>query len=132
MTSDIDPRYNCIAYAAGETHRRWWPIFHPDYYWPPGAPKINSIASFVAAFQTLGYVECVDGTFEKGFEKVAFYALNGVPTHAARQIGSGKWVSKLGDGFDIQHLPDAVSSGIYGQIEKYMKRPIPAPSKGNK
>jgi hypothetical protein len=78
----------------------------------------------VAAFETSGYVECVDRSFEAGFEKVASYTLNGQPTHASRQRAAGKWVSKLGDGYDVEHTEDAVSSGIYGKIEKYMKRPV--------
>jgi hypothetical protein len=124
ITSDADPQYNCVAFAAGVTNRKWWPLFQPDFYWPPGAPKINSIGSFVTAFSTLGYVECEDGSFEEGFEKVAFYVRNGQPTHAARQVGPGRWKSKLGDWYDIEHTNDAVSSGHYGQIEKYMKRPL--------
>ncbi len=122
VTSDEDSQYNCIAFAAGVTTRKWWPAFHPDYYWPPKAPRINAIASFVKAFEMLGYEECDDGTYEDGFEKVAFYTRDGVPTHAARQIGPGKWQSKLGDWYDIEHAVDAVSSGDYGKITKYMKR----------
>lgn len=125
VASDDDPQYNCVAFAAGVTNRKWWPVFHPDFYWPPHAPKINSITSFVAAFSTLGYVECDDGAVEKGFEKVAFYVRDGQPTHAARQMINGKWKSKLGDWYDIEHTEDAVSSGDYGKIEKYMKRPLP-------
>jgi hypothetical protein len=122
VTSDADPLYNCVAFAAGVTTQKWWPAFHPDYYWPPAAPRINTIASFLKAFETLGYEECPNGTYEAGYEKVAFYELNGQPKHAARQLGANKWQSKLGDWFDIEHEPDAVSSGDYGQIAKYMKR----------
>jgi hypothetical protein len=123
VTSDRDARYNCVAFAAGETTRKWWPVFHPDAYWPAEAPRINAIASFVAAFATLGYEECDDGRIEAGFEKVAFYALSGQPKHAARQLPSGKWQSKLGDWYDIEHDRDAISDGDYGQIVKFMKRP---------
>jgi hypothetical protein len=127
VTSDDDPLYNCIAFAAGITTQKWWPIFHPDFYWPPQAPRINAIGSFVAAFATLGYEECSDGSYEDGYEKVAFYQRNGLPTHAARQIGPGKWQSKLGNWYDIEHSDDAVSSGDYGQITKYLRRRKPNP-----
>jgi hypothetical protein len=122
VTSDSDPLYNCVAFAAGETTRKWWPAFHPDYYWPSGAPRINTINSFVTAFKTLGYVECSYGKHEGGHEKVAFYAKDGLPTHAARQLGPNKWQSKLGDWYDIEHDDNAVSSGDYGRVVKYMKR----------
>ena len=125
VTSDDDPSYNCVAFAAGEMNRKWWPVFHPDFYWPSNAPKINSITSFVAAFSSLGYVECNDGAVEEGFEKVAFYVREGQPTHASHQMPNGKWKSKLGDWYDIEHAEDAVSSGDYGRIEKYMKRRLP-------
>lgn len=124
VTSDDDPQYNCVAFAAGVTTRKWWPMFHPDFYWPPEAPRINTISSFVKAFETIGYQECDSGTYEEGFEKVAFYARDGVPTHAARQIGHNKWKSKLGNWYDIEHDPDAVSSGEYGKVVKYMKRKV--------
>ena len=41
------------------------------------------------------------------------------------KIGPNKWVSKLGNWYDIEHTPDAVSSGDYGQVAKYMKRRKP-------
>jgi len=124
VTSDSDPQYNCIAYAAGITNRKWWPNFLPDFYWPPDAPKVNSINSFITAFAALGYEVCDDGDYETGFEKVAFYTRNGVPTHAARQIGPNKWQSKLGSWYDIEHQKDAVSSGDYGRMDTFMKRPL--------
>jgi hypothetical protein len=124
VTSDATPFYNCVAYAAGEMNRKWWPVFHPDFYWPPSAPKINSIASFVTAFETLGYAECDDGRLEGGYEKVAFFVRDGQPTHASRQLPGGKWTRKLGDYYDIEHTEHAVSSGDYGKIVKYMKRPV--------
>jgi hypothetical protein len=122
--SDIDTQYNCIAYAAGVTDKKWWPQFHPDYYWPPNAPRVNSLISFIAVFRELGYEVCEDGAYEVGFEKVAFYTRNGVPTHAARQIGPDRWESKLGNWYDIEHTTDAVSSGDYGRMDTFMKRAL--------
>jgi hypothetical protein len=122
VTSDDDPLYNCVAFAAGITTQKWWPGFHPDFYWPSAAPRVNAIESFVKAFETLGYAECNDGTYEDGFEKVAFYTKDGAPKHVALQIGPGKWSSKLGNWYDIEHKADAVSSGDYGKVAKYMKR----------
>jgi hypothetical protein len=111
VTSDSDVQYNCVAFAAGVTNRKWWPDFHPDFYWPPGSPRINTIASFIKAFETLGYESCNDGKYEHGFEKVVFYVKDGLPTHAALQVGRNKWKSKLGNWYDVEHTAEALSGG---------------------
>jgi len=36
--------YNCIAFAAGETHRWWWPM---GAYWPEPAPRDETVDSFI-------------------------------------------------------------------------------------
>jgi hypothetical protein len=129
--SPIDFDYNCIAFAAGETHRFWWPPppapLSGGSYWPPGVAAEETLAAFVAAFESLGYDVCADGSFESAVEKVAIYAKNGVPTHAARQsVAEGKWLSKLGRAYDIAHDdPDGVGGEPgYGDVVVYMQRPI--------
>jgi hypothetical protein len=127
VTSDDDPAYNCIAWAAGEDGRQWWPILF-DAYWPAGVPLALTVDAFMAAFATEGYVQCNDGGFEEGLEKIALYVKNGIPQHAARQVDASKWTSKLGvKGWDIEHQRDAVSSGMYGEIACYLSRPKPTP-----
>ncbi len=55
------PRYNCIAWAAGENHRRWWPADWDTvtFYWPPHLPRQplgkETLENFVRAFESLGY-----------------------------------------------------------------------------
>jgi hypothetical protein len=122
VTSDDDPLYNCIAHAAGANNRRWWPTFRPDGYWPPGVPVVETLDAFIKAFATLGYEVCDDGGFENGFEKVAIFTKDGIPTHAARQIDATNWTSKLGFSYDISHFLDAVGGGPYGAAAKFMKR----------
>ena len=48
---------------------------------------------------------------------MAVYAINNEPTHAARQLASGKWASKMGyDGVDIEHdAVDNVEGPGYGR-----------------
>jgi hypothetical protein len=46
--------------------------------------------AFVEVFRTLGYLPCEDGQFEPDHEKIALYAHQGVPTHAARQLPDGR------------------------------------------
>ena len=38
ITSPRTVAYNCIAWAAGETQRKWWPDKMGVAYWPRGVP----------------------------------------------------------------------------------------------
>lgn len=126
VTSPRDTRYNCIAHAAGDAQRWWWPS--SGVYWPPGVEDEPTIAAFVAAFATLGYEPCASGEMEEGLEKIVLYVKaeedgSLSPTHAARQLPDGNWTSKLGMLEDINHdSPDAVACGIYGTAKYFFAR----------
>lgn len=122
ITSPSSPAYNCIAWAAGETNRWWWPT--PSYYWPERITREATISTFVAVFQSLGYALCDDDRHEDGFEKVAIYVdAAGGPTHAARQLDSGGWTSKLGPEVDIRHVDlKSLESAVYGVVSQILKR----------
>jgi hypothetical protein len=124
--SPPDLRYNCVAWAAGEKHRPWWPIELGGYYWPSGIKKKENLKAFVTAFETLGYRKCgKDARLEAGIEKIAIYTDDGnVPTHAARQLGSGLWTSKCGEEFeDIRHKTLETLEGTeYGRVAVIMRR----------
>jgi hypothetical protein len=122
-TSPADTRYNCIAWAAGRTDQWWWPEDEGD--WPTGSPRERTLEGFTLAFGTLGYVPCTDGSPEPGYEKVVIYALDGLPTHAARQLGDGRWTSKLGPQIDIAHTtPRGVEGPVYGVATVFLRRPV--------
>src|SRR5882762_1106477 len=105
-------RYNCIAWAAGEDHLWWEPDQLKIYYWPPGVPRAYSVEAYIGAFATRRYEVCLDSALEIGYEKIALFAaitpVGPYPTHAARQLPTGSWTSKLGPCEDIEH--DAVDS----------------------
>lgn len=123
VTSPATPAYNCIAWAAGDDTRWWWPASPGGYYWPPNAPKNETPEAFVRAFETLGFEVCADGSVEPGYDKVAIFADLGDVTHAARQLPDGRWTSKLGDSFDIDHdQPDSVGGGLYGEVARFVRR----------
>lgn len=123
VTSDDDAKYNCIAFAAGFTDRRMWPIFHPDFWWPRNVPCVETVSAFVTLFESHGYVICSDGSYEIGKEKIGIWTKkDGTPTHAARQLSNTKWASKLGRWYDIEHQRDAVSDGEYGSPHTFMSR----------
>ncbi len=123
VVNAADPRYNCVAWAAGVTDAVWWPA-DPDAYWPLTTPDELTIAAVIAALGTVGYGSCAHGDFEIEFEKVAVYAKQGIPTHAARQLSDGRWSSKLGRDCLISHAtPGGVEGAVYGTVEAYMRRP---------
>lgn len=125
IESEPTSRYNCIAWAAGNTDRWWWPS-DPAYfsYWPPNVKRIETIQGFVEAFQELGYELGDNENYETGTEKVAIYANdNGEPTHMARQLSSGDWTSKLGHDHDIRHHTlQGLEGETYGHVSTILKR----------
>src|SRR5206468_721215 len=82
--------YNCIAFAAGDETKCWWPDLGGVYYWPNGLPREETVEAFILMFQWLGYEKCEHARYEFGFEKVAIYydpvgnpwTLPKSPTHA--------------------------------------------------
>lgn len=125
VTSPSTPKYNCLAWAAGND-RRWWDP-NPLYYWPPGVPREVSMDAVLQVFEQLGFSICVGGTREDGFEKIAIFARQSqtgrIPTHAARQLDSGGWTSKLGAYEDVFHETlDALNGPCYGEVACFMSR----------
>ncbi len=121
VTSPEDIRYNCIAWSAGDEEHSWWP--DEDSCWPEGVAREETLAAFVAAFGKLGFVPCDGPLLEEAYQKVAIYAdADGIPTHVARQLPSGRWSSKLGQSQDIEHRLEDLGGTLYGQCAFYLKR----------
>jgi hypothetical protein len=127
ITSPADTVYNCIAHAAGVTDNWWWPDPDGFDYWPPGVLRERTVAAFIQAFATLGYLPCADGSVEAGWDKVAIYATYEGPTHAARQLDTGLWSSKLGPDDDIEHALEGLCGTAYGLVVAFLKRPLARP-----
>lgn len=134
-TSSCDPRYNCIAHAAEDCRRKWWPMpeerVNNDRYWPKDAPPEETEEAFIVAFGTRGYEPCDSAELEAGYEKVVLYvsdkatltAPKGTPTHMARQLPCGKWTTKAGDEWDFRHdTLNGVEGKAYGTIKRVMCR----------
>jgi len=116
-------RYNCIAWAGHDTEHWWEPGSH--YFWPvPASESECSVADLVAAFATLGFETCDAGNLEEHFAIYAYEVSE--CTHAARQLPTGCWTSKLGPWELIEHhTPQDVAGGVYGNIFQFMKRSLP-------
>jgi hypothetical protein len=135
IKSPSSPSYQCIAWAACETKRNWWPmdcprdLFPPEAYWPSHLPVADeSVDNFANAFATLGYERCDRFDFEVGYQKVAIYAVfrNGLwnTKHMARQhfLGHG-WLSKIGPSEDIVHPQLSDLEGyLYGTVVQVLRR----------
>jgi hypothetical protein len=81
----------------------WWPF---SWQWPIAFPQDETVAAFVKVYGMHGYSPCVDGSLEPGYEKIALYAIGPAVKNVARQLPGGKWTSKLGMYFDIEHTLD--------------------------
>ena len=125
ITSPRDDGYNCIAWAAGDDRNWWWPSADEEDSWPQGVARVETVAAFRDAFATLGYVACDHDQLEVGYEEIALFALAGAPKHAARQLPTGRWTSKLGWGQDIEHALHDLTGMVYGSVVLVMKRPPP-------
>ncbi len=127
ITSPKTSDYNCFAWAL-HTNDEWYsPVSIAGYYWPPNLSRNAEMTTMLNLFhQEGGFEPCEDGSFEEGFEKIALYFCDGIVTHAARQLSSGRWTSKLGSMEDIEHsleMLEGDSRTGYGKIARYLKRP---------
>jgi hypothetical protein len=128
ITSPASWEYNCIAWAAGIADVWWWPV--PGRFWPPDVPREETLAAFIAALGTRGFSPCATADLELGLEKIVLYATGDIPTHAARQLPSGWWTSKLGPSFDVEHATlEAVAGPVYGDPVTFLSRAIAAAPK---
>lgn len=131
ITSPVTKEYNCIAWAAGDD-TRWWQPFSAlgaaqlgGYYWPDGLDLSRSLENYERAFKRQGYRGCADAELEEGFEKVAIFVKDSIPTHAARQLPDGAWTSKCGPLEDIRHEAlEGVAGDEYGQVAMILRRPV--------
>ena len=127
ITSPQTRTYNCIAWAAGDNTKWWWPT---DAYWPGRTPISRSLSAFEMMFAAEGYSKCERSEAVPPAECVALYVdSSGMVTHAARLLEDGMWTSKIGSNFDISHTLESLEKGIYGNVGALLKR---APRKGDR
>ena len=124
ITSEADDAYNCISWSVNDKRRPWWPWPRSWVYWPPGAPREETVAAFIQMYEILFFVKCECADREDGYDKVAIYANKDGPTHAARSWKEDSaWSSKLGDENDIaHHTPESIEGTEYGRVVQIMKR----------
>jgi hypothetical protein len=122
VTSPKDHRYNCIAWALGINDKWIWPDTN-DSLWVEGISPEDELEALTQMFLKVGYEKCNNWDFERGYQKVVIYVDRKGPTHAARQVESGEWVSKMGDLEDIEHDTVKVLEGNgFGTAKVFLKR----------
>ena len=98
------------------------------------APSVDETVEILrglrAAYEEHHGTTITDEALEAGYEKVALYALAGVPKHAARQLPGGGWTSKLGELDDIEHTLEGLVGSWYGNVVQILKRPVATPGCG--
>ncbi len=73
-TSEIDPAYNCVAFALRDTKQFWDPgcIGVRGYYWPPGVPREDTIQAWTKIFIIHGFEHCETGELEPSLKSWLF------------------------------------------------------------
>ena len=122
--SDYNPIYNCIAFVANIEDTKWWPIREDGFDWPVGFPLEETVENFIYTFQgALGYELCESNSLEDGYEKLALYVKDNEPTHMAKQLVTGRWISKLGKFEDIEHdFAETLNGRAYGEARYFLKK----------
>jgi hypothetical protein len=124
-TSPRTRQYNCIAWAAGRSDVFMRPDPMRQLFRPPDVARAETRDAFVDLFLRLGYVRADSPRLEDGVEKIAIFELDGVPTHATRQLPDGTWTSKCGRLEDITHELEGVCGDVYGGVAVIMARTRP-------
>jgi hypothetical protein len=122
IKSPEDFNYNCLAFALGD-YRNWWePPGNTGSYWPDGFPGDITVPTAVAIFKLHGFTVESDGTIQPATDSVAIYADGDEWTHFSKFTG-GAWLSKLGEGHDIEHSsPQALEGRLYGKVVRILSR----------
>lgn len=122
VSSPSSGKYNCIAWAYEVSNKWMWPG-NLDAYWPSDVTAEDALTALIQVFVDNGYEECEDSRLESGFKKVAIFTREDGPQHAARQLESGRWTSKLGAWEDIEHDNlEALECKDYGKATVFLRK----------
>ena len=132
IKSPTDRRYNCIAWAVGDDTKYWSPAVAVGgkllggYYWPDGTAVFPTVGATEKMFAQRGFArtELTDVALEQGVEKIAIFGYDEMNyvTHAARQVPSGRWASKMGDNADIEHELRDIEGQLLGEVRSIMRK----------
>ena len=125
LTSSPTDAYNCVAWIARDV-RRWWSPEDVDGYFWPWRNRDGTLSEYLRLFEHCGFAECVSGTLEDGYEKIAIFASSEEFDHVAFQREDGCWSSKLGELGDVMHKTLSSLGGAgcfeYADVAMFMRR----------
>ena len=123
ITSPEEVRYNCVAWANGDTSLWWDHHPGPGIYWPQRLRRSANVEVYIRIFTDQGYEITTSAGQEEGYEKVAiFSSAEGKFSHVAKMLSSGSWSSKLGALEDIEHSTLEVLQAKYGSVFCHLRR----------
>jgi hypothetical protein len=138
IKSPTDRGYNCIAWAVGDDSKIWSPAVAVGgkqlggYYWPDDVEVLPTVGATEKVFQAHGFVrtQISDFALETGVEKIAIfgYDVMNLVTHAARQVPSGRWASKMGENADVEHDLHDIEGDMFGEVRSIMRKDSAASS----
>ena len=113
--------FNCVAFTLDIYDDYVWIT---EKSWPHNLiPRVLNIDSFKKLYELHNYKICDNDSYEENYEKIAFYAKNNQPLHAAKQFGN-IWKSKISN-LIVEHELEWLcgdSQDAYGDIVFIMKR----------
>jgi hypothetical protein len=129
QTSESNEEYNCISWALGNTHEWIWPGLNiTNTKWPIDIPRLLNKNIFIKLFESYGFklIPNKDTGLVFDLQKIVLYVdYYNKPTHAARQLPSGRWTSKIGANLDIEHdTPEVLEGPLYGKVDIVMAKKI--------
>lgn len=125
-------QYNCISAAFDDNEKPWWPAPpqgrspYSDFYWPEDAQRDTYGESFDALLVdkagAVVFSKDEEPPYAKGYQKLALFESDwGEPTHLARQLPNGQWLSKVGRNGLILHSLENMEHGTYGDVSKFYR-----------
>lgn len=124
-------RYNCIAAAFDNADKPWWPepeagrSPYSPFYWPKDSQRSNDSDSFDALLIDKAGADVYpwdeEPPYQKGYQKLALFEQDGEPTHLARQLPNGEWLSKIGRNGLVVHSLENMEHAYYGDVAKFYR-----------
>lgn len=116
-----DFKFNCVAFTLNIFDDYMWVT---EKIWPyTSVPRLLKIESFKKLYEFYDYEECDSSLYEEKYEKIAFYAKDNIPLHAAKQFGN-IWKSKISN-LIVDHELNWLcgdSPDTYGYVVFIMKK----------
>ncbi len=83
VTSWLTDNYNCIAWAAGDSQKWWWPDPEGESFWPRGIDRKDTVEAFIDSSKTISHKN-INMKFIAQFQILTATALPVAPSFSER------------------------------------------------